>query len=157
VAEYKLELSDSTAQLDCSCCAEGMTSICGFLRRDGDPYAMYYAVLHMNRADNFIRLSLSMGTGWRSRNYEDRLALCMDLKPQGGQSVISVEDASASPQQTFPAFGKWLDREEARAHPALREFIELATFITQHDPAINSYLSGREIDWAGRRHGNGSG
>lgn len=157
VANYKLELSDSKAELECSCCAAGMASICGFLRRDGHPYAMYYAVLHLNRADGFVRLSLSMGSGWQGRNYEDRLALCMDIKPQGEQTVISVEDASASPQQTFPAFGQWLNREEARAHPALQEFIELATFITQRDPAIRSYLSGHEINWAGRHHGNGSG
>jgi len=157
LADYKLELSDSTAELKCSCCTAGMASICGFLRRDGHPYAMYYAVLHMNRSDEFVRLSLSMGSGWQNRNYEDRLALCMDIKPQGEETVISVEDSSASPQQTFPAFGQWLNREEAKAHSALQEFIELATFITQRDPAINSYLRGEEISWAGRHHGNGSG
>jgi len=157
MAEYKLELSDSTAQLKCSCCAAGMTSICGFLRRDGDPYAMFYALLHLNRADEFVRLSVSMGNGWHNRNYEDRLALCMDIKSHSGQTIISVEDSSASPQQGFPAFGKWLDREDAREHPALQEFSQLASFITQRDPAISSYLCGKEINLAGRHHGNGSG
>ena len=154
--DYKLELSDSTALLQCSCCSAGMTSICGFVRRDGLPYGMYYAVLHNNRQDDFVRLSISMGHGWQSRNEDDRLALCMDVTARGSECVISVQDASASPQHGFPAFGKWLDRDEAREHPALPDFFALANFLIQHDPALSSYLAGGEIDLAGRNKGNGA-
>lgn len=154
--EYKLELSDSTALLQCSCCAAGMTSLCGFVRRDGLPYAMYYAVLHNNRQHDFVRLSISMGHGWQTRDENDRLALCMDVTPRGEECVISVQDQSASPQQDFHAFGKWLDRQQARAHPALQKFLELATYIMQHDPALKTYLAGSEMDLAGRKMRNGA-
>ena len=154
--EYKLEVSDSTALLHCSCCAAGMTSLCGFVRRDSLPYAMYYAVLHNNRNDDFVRLSISLGLGWQTRDENDRFALCLDVTAQGSECVISVQDQSASPQQGFPAFGKWLDRHDAREHPALPDFIGVANFLIQHDPALSSYLSGRDIDWAGRKKGNGA-
>jgi hypothetical protein len=133
-----------------------MTSICGFVRRDCIPYAMYYAVLHNNRHDDFVRLSISLGPGWQTRNESDRLALCMDVTARGKECVISVQESSASPQQGFPAFGKWLDRVDARDHPALPDFIALANFLIQHDPALSSYLAGGEISWAGRKKGNGA-
>jgi hypothetical protein len=133
-----------------------MTSLCGFVRGDGLPYSMYYAVLHNNREHDFVRLSISMGHGWQTRDENDRLALCMDVTSRGEECVISVQDQSASPQQDFHAFGKWLDRDDAREHPALPDFISLANFIIQHDPALSSYLAGSDIDWAGRKKGNGA-
>lgn len=156
MAEYALELYDSTATLQCACCEAGMTSICGFARKHGAPYAMYYALLHNRREDNFVRLSISMGSGWKTGEPADRVALCMDVTPKGDECVLSVQDGSASPQHGFPAFGHWLDRKEARAHPALQEFFELANFIIHHDPALRSYLASGEIDFAGRKKGNGS-
>lgn len=156
LADYNLELSDSTAHLRCSCCDAGMKSICGFVRKHSRPYAMYYAALHENRADDFIRLSVSMGAGWENKDFTDRLALCVDITPRGDECAISVQDAGASPQQGLPAFGRWLDGDEARAHEALQEFMDVAMFIIQDDPAIRSYLAGAEIDWAGRKSGNGA-
>jgi len=157
VADYKLELSDVTAHLDCSCCADGLTSVCGFVRKDRSPYAMYYAVLHNNRTEQFVRLSVSMGAGWQSQNLADRLALCMDLLPRGNDWVISVLNANDSPQESFMPFGHWLNREEAGEHSALPQFLELTTFIMQHDPAMSSYLAGEKINFAGRNAGNGAG
>lgn len=155
MADYKLELSDVTAHLDCSCCAKGMTSICGFVRRDSRPYAMYYAILHNNLIDQFVRLSVSMGAGWETTNLDERLALCMDLLPRGDDWAISVQDANDSPQESFVPFGHWLNREEAREHSALPEFLELTTFIMQHDPAVASYMARSEMSWVGRKQGNG--
>jgi len=134
-----------------------MTSLCGFVRKDQKPHAMYYAVLHNNRSDQFARLSLSLGAGWENKNFEDRLALCMDLLPRGDDWVISVQNANDSPQHNFAPLGHWLNREEAREHSALPQFLELTTFIMQHDPAVSSYLAGEKISFAGRNAGNGAG
>jgi hypothetical protein len=132
-----------------------MTSICGFIRKFEVAYGMYYAVLHDNRQADFVRLSLSMGAGWRTGDYGNRRALCIDFKPERERLMLSVQDADASPQREFPPFGKWLDRNEARVHHALEEFLEIANFIMERDPAVRSYLAGEKIDFAGRNAGNG--
>ena len=133
-----------------------MTSICGFLRKDGSPYSMYYALLHDHRGDDFVRLSLSVGQGWARKDFNDRIAVCIDITPQGNEYALSVQDASASPQQDFPAFGQWLNREDAAAHPALKEVLEIAVFILEHDPALKSYLAGEKANLTGRSTGNGA-
>jgi hypothetical protein len=69
--------------------------------------------------------------------------------------VLSVQDPAASPQHGFPAFGKWLNREDVRHQPILEEFLGLVKFLMDRDPAVRSYLAGAKIDFGGRKPGNG--
>lgn len=155
MSDYTLELNDSTANVRCSCCAAGLTSICGFVRKQGRPFGMYYALLHDNRERDFVRLSVSLGEGWSKRDFAARRALCVDITLRHQDCVLSVQDADASPQQGFAAFGQWLNREDVRGQPIMQEFLEILKFLMEQDRAIRSYLAGEKIDFGGRHPGNG--
>ena len=46
--------------------------------------------------------------------------------------------------------GKRLTPEKARKHPRLDDFFAVSDFIIDNDPAVLSYLSGEEVNIAGR-------
>jgi hypothetical protein len=140
---YLLELANSTARLNCSCCNAGMTSVCGFISQDDQPYAVYYALLHNNRQDIFVRLSISVGEWWNHRNYEHRYALCLDLSPAASGWHTTVRDEVDSPQHNFAPFGQWLGPEAEIDNPRLHEIVAVANFVATHDPAVLTCLSGR--------------
>jgi hypothetical protein len=148
--DYSLELANSTARVNCTCCAEGMTSVCGFISKSEQPYSVYYALIHNNRKDTFVRLSISVGDWWRHDTYENRFALCIDVTPNGKNWRMSVQDPIYSPQQNFAKFGRWLSRKEGWNSPAIQQLVEVANFIVAHDPAVLTYLTERRPDFTGR-------
>lgn len=147
---YSLELATSTTRLNCSCCTAGMTSVCGFISKDGQPYSVYYALIHNTRKDIFVRLSLSAGEWWSHKSYRNRHAICLDVTPSGKTWRMSVRERIYSPQQNFAPFGRWLGPDAAKDDPLLQELLEVAGFIVNHDPAVLTYLSGRNPDYTGR-------
>jgi hypothetical protein len=148
--EFSLELANTTARVNCSCCNSGMTSVCGFISRFDRPYAVYYALIHNNRKDIFVRLSVSVGEWWRHESYENRHAMCMDVTPARENWRITLRDAIYSPQQGFAKFGIWLGSKEDRKNPLVEEIMEVANFVILHDPAVLTYLTGRRADYTGR-------
>lgn len=98
-----------------------------------------------------MRLSISISECWTEENYEKRHALCVEIIPAEQEYRITVLDAVYSPQQNFPEFGEWMNREEARQSASLQQFLDVANFILQHDPAVKSYLAGDRIDDQGRK------
>lgn len=138
MSKYSLEQGDSTANLRCGCCTQGLTSHCGYIRTCGQPYALYYALLHNHSADLFVRLSISIGD-WATADPLTKSALCIDVTPHEKHWRLSVQDACSSPQSTFPQFGTWLDGDDARHSSLLADFLEVATFIVENDPAVKKY------------------
>lgn len=149
MSDYSLELANSTARLKCSCCAAGMTSVCGFISKGERPYSVYYALIHNTRKDIFVRLSISIGDWWRHDTYENRYALCIDVTPHDQHWRMSVQDSMYSPQQNFAKFGHWLGPRD-RHDPRIQELLEVADFIVSHNPAVLTYLTGRRPDYTGR-------
>ena len=145
-----LELAASTARLNCSCCTAGMTSVCGFISKEGRPYSVYYALIHNTQKDIFVRLSVSAGEWWNHKSYLNRHAICVDVTPSGKTWRMSVRERIYSPQQNFAPFGRWLAAKTDQNDPLLQELLEVAGFIVNHDPAVLTYLSGRNPDYTGR-------
>lgn len=150
MSDYSLELANSTARVACSCCTAGMTSVCGFISKGKRPYSVYYALIHNNRKDIFVRLSISVGDWWRHDTYDNRYALCIDVTPQGEHWHIAVREQVYSPQQNFAKFGQWLGPKARRDDPLIQEIIDVANFIVMHDPAVLTYLTGQRPDYTGR-------
>jgi len=150
MSPYSLELSNATAQVRCSCCNAGMTSVCGFISCNDRPYSVYYALIHNTRKDIFVRLSISIGDWWKHDSYSNRFALCLDVTPDQGEWRFSVLDPMYSPQQNFLKFGQWLGRRDSADSAQLDDLMKVADFIVTHDPAVLTCLTGRQPDYTGR-------
>lgn len=127
-----------------------MTSVCGFIRRGGQPYSVYYGLIHNSRKDLFVRLSISIGDWWRHDSYENRHALRLDVIPQGKRWRFTVLDPVYSPQQNIDKFGVWLGKDASRSDPSFLDLMEMAEFVVTNDPAVLTYITGRHPDYTGR-------
>jgi hypothetical protein len=54
---------------------------------------------------------------------------------------LSIQPPTASPQQNFPQFGRWLDLSEAANSPLRQDFIDVALLIAGQDPAVQAGLA----------------
>jgi hypothetical protein len=61
-----------------------------------------------------------------------------------------LEEPDSSRHADSKTLGRKLEREQARSHPRLDEFFAVSDFVIDNDPAVLSYLSGEEINIAGR-------
>lgn len=141
-AKFSLEQDESEATLKCTCCDVGFTSVCGYIRKAGIPYAMYYALIHNRADDPYVRISASVGEWWKHDTFEGRRALCVDVTPVGSERLrLSIQPPSASPQQNVPQFGRWLELSEAADSPLRQNFVDVVLLIAAQDPAVQAALA----------------
>jgi hypothetical protein len=67
-----------------------------------------------------------------------------------GGFEIRIEEPDASRHINFKNLGNKLSCDEARQSPLLNDFFRVAEYAMDNDPAVSSYLSGNEINIAGR-------
>jgi hypothetical protein len=111
---YSLELGDEVANLTCGCCGKPFKSVYGFIKKDDWAHSMYFATLQ---------------TG------HDEIGMGLEMR---------IEDPNSSRHVNSKILGQKLDPASARQSPLRDEFFAISGFVLDNDPAVLSYLSGKE-------------
>ena len=147
---FSLELGDEVANKTCSCCGEQYKSVVGFIKRDDDAYAVYFATLQTGHSDIAVGLTVSIGKWWDDTALNERHWIYLTVKPSPESFNMRIEEPSSSSHSSFAPLGIALTREEALASTMKDEFFAVADYIVVEDPAVNSYLMGQEVNIRGR-------
>ena len=151
---FSLELGKEIANLTCDCCGKPFKSVCGFLKKDDWAYSVYFATLQSGHQEIEVGLTISIGK-WRDDSDEalqQRQWVYMDVWPSesGSGFEMKIDDPDLSRHANSAFLGRKLEPEEARASALREDFFTVSDFILDNDPAVLSYLSGKEINVAGR-------
>jgi hypothetical protein len=76
--------------------------------------------------------------------------MCVWPSESGKVFEIRIEEPEASRHVNSEILGTKLNSKEARQSPLLNDFFNVARYAVNNDPAVLSYLSGEEINIAGR-------
>jgi len=151
---YSLELGSEVANLTCDCCGKAFKSVCGFIKKDDWAYSIYFAALQTGHDEIATGLTISIGKWWDDSEeaMSEREWVYMDVWPSETDSgfELRLEEPDSSRHASDKSLGRKLEPEEARKHPLLDEFFSIADFIIDNDPAVFSYLSGKEVNVVGR-------
>jgi len=143
---FSLELAEDVASINCSHCGKELKSVCGFITRDGDAYSTYFALLHTGHDEIVALLTISIGKWWDDEALNERHWLALTVKPSETQFNMRIEEPEKSRHFNLKPLGIPMSRDQALASPLRKAFFEIADYIVEQDPAVNSYLNERELN-----------
>lgn len=101
-----------------------------------------------------VGLTVSVGKWWdcSDESVTQREWVYMHVWPfeSGSGFEVRLEDPDSSRHADSKILGRKLQPEQAQSYPPFDEFFAASDFIIDNDPAVLSYLSGEEINIAGR-------
>lgn len=151
---FSLELGSDVANLACDCCGKPFKSVNGFIKKDGWAYSAYFATLQTGHDEIAVGMSVSIGKWWDESRaaVKQREWVNMRVWPSesGSGFEVRLEEPDSSRHANSKILGRKLTPEKARKHPRLDDFFAVSDFTIDHDPAVLSYLSGEEVNIAGR-------
>jgi|NGEPerStandDraft_6_1074524.scaffolds.fasta_scaffold49936_3 hypothetical protein len=151
---YSLELGSEVANLTCGCCGQPFKSVCGFIKKDNWACTVYFATLGTGHDEISAGLTISIGKWWDDSDeaVSQREWVYMRVWPSesGSGFEVRLEKPESSRHVNTKSLGRKLEPDVARQNPLLDEFFSISDFIIDNDPAVISYLSGEEVNIAGR-------
>jgi len=87
---------------------------------------------------------------WDDTALDERHWICLTVKPSDGNFNMRVEEPEVSRHKDFKPLGIALSREKALSNELKHDFFAVADYIVVEDPAVNSYLLGKEVNIRGR-------
>ena len=147
---FSLELGDEVTNKTCDCCGAQFKSVVGFIKQDNDAYAVYFATLQTGHPEITVGLTVRIGKWWDETALDKRHWICLTVKPSPESFNLRIEEPNCSPHANFKPLGIALTREEALVSSMKEDFFAVTDYIIAEDPAVNSYLMGREVNILGR-------
>jgi hypothetical protein len=154
-SKYAIELNERIMTFDCPDCGRKSVTVWGWISKDGDAHAVYYAGLMTGHEQASARLSISIG-GWGvenpdEENVQSRNWLFMEARPTRDSYEMMVREPEESVYFGKRLLRKAMSRAMALASPDLNEFFAVADFVAFNDPAVKSYLTGQGVSTSGRQ------
>ncbi len=143
---FSLELGNEVSNITCHCCGKPFKSVCGFIKRNGDAYAVYFATLQTGHDDTTVGLTISIGKWWDDTALNERHWILLTVRPSRTQFDMTIEEPASSRHANLKPLGIALSRDEALRSDLKEEFFAVADYVVIEDPAVNSYLMGQEVN-----------
>lgn len=147
---YTLENGEYVSRLKCECCGEQKKRVWGFVCKDGDAHAIYYALLNVEEEYPRVGLTVSVGPWWDGTERTQRSWVHLNVWPQEEEIKMSIRDPQESNLYPWADGGTPLDREVAKQNSVMNDIWPVADFIVRTDLAVSSYLNGEPVNTEGR-------
>lgn len=131
----------TTDSKPCECCGGLTTRLTRFVYRDGGAYAVYYALFTNGHPVGYVEVLISLGEWADDAPPSGRRAFYLRIGSDADNFQVTVSDAAESLWGEVENFGRALNRDEALAHPYIREVFHLCDHIVAEDIPIMEYLS----------------
>ncbi|MCA1621580.1 MAG: hypothetical protein LC795_20370 [Acidobacteria bacterium] len=135
-----IDVDEPPATTRCECCGGTTTRLTRFVNRDGDAFAVYYAMFSDDHPEREILLAVGLGDWDDEAPPEDRRAFALVMRSGEEAYEVTVVDAAESPWRDSAILGRMLDRDEALAHPWIEDVFHITDHMVKDDPAIKSYF-----------------
>ncbi len=138
-----IEFEPPSESPPCECCGGRTTRLTRFVHRDGDAYAIYYALFADNHPDRTVSATVSIGEWCDGSTPDQRIAFALELRATDAQYQVGIVDVERSPWRSATFIGRTLSRAEALAHPRLSEVFHITDHIVIEDEPIHNYLNAK--------------
>lgn len=125
----------------CPDCRRSYLNIKGFILKDNDAHAIFFAALHSHDAPE-AWIDVILGT-FGDDDPSDHVTFGCRVGAIDGQlEPAATLVPAAKPYGNAPIWGVKLDREAALLHPRLPEFWEVVDFVLTKDDDVHSHIYG---------------
>lgn len=145
MSTLQIELGESGEAAPCECCGASSRTAHGFVYRDGDAYAVYYAGWSDGHPGRRVSLAIAVGEWAEGTSPADRVSIGIRATRTPSSVDFMVLNSMESPWGDTPLLGKMLEREQALAHPALKGVVHVAEHIVRDDPRVRNFLDSIDV------------
>jgi hypothetical protein len=128
----------------CECCGGRTTSLTRFVYWDGDAHAVYYASLSDTHPLGYVSVLISIGEWGEDAPPSARDSFYVRIRLNAENFEVNVRSGHESPWDAADIMGRTLERDEALAHPRLKEVFHITDHIVTEDTPVIEYLSKEE-------------
>ncbi len=146
MSNLRIELGERIAEIGCNYCGGKHKSAYGFVYNNDEAYGLYFATLHTGHEEPSVGLTLSIGKWWDDDAVDERAWVFFQVWPTEDSFNMKVLDPDLSQHYENKSLGKPLTREAALRSPIRSQFFQVADYVIENDPAVNSYLETGEVD-----------
>lgn len=146
--KFDLEIGENSKPSVCHCCGRESNVGHGFVYKDGDAYAVYYAGWASGHLDKKVSFAIAIGEWDDNSTPTDRT--CFGLEAYEGEEEIlfRVIEPEESPWADTDLLGKMISRKYALDHLLLKEVFVIAEHLVRNHNAIRQYLAIPELKGA---------
>ena len=150
MSDYSLEIGEYVYRLTCACCGLEKNRVWGFVSKDSDAHAVYYALLNVKEEVPRVGLTLSVGPWWDGAEPLHRAWVHLNTWSDENGTRMNIRDPKESNFYPWEKARVPLNREQAKLSAVIEEIWAVADFVVAQDGAISSYLKGNAVDLRGR-------
>jgi hypothetical protein len=147
VNTLRLEIGEGAEGEPCVCCGVASITAHGFLYRNGDAHAIYYAGWSVRHPEHGVTMAIAVGRWEEGSSAADRVSIGVRATSTATTIDFIALNSADSPWSNTPLLGKMLERDQAVTHPAWREVLEVAEYVVQNDARIRDF-------WGATFHGH---
>lgn len=124
----------------CKCCGETTYMVYGLAYHEGSAHAVYFAGWSEGHREQGLRMAVSIGDWGASATPIDRVAVGLSARLERPQVLFDVMSPGDSPWGEYDFIGKMMAADEARGHPYLDAYLEVAKAAVRDDPRVREFL-----------------
>lgn len=136
----QLEAGESDRPTRCECCGRVSRTVHGFVYKDGDAYAIYYAGWSEGHPERGVTMAVAVGEWDDDSDNSDRVSVGLEARATESEIQFAVLEPEQSPWAQTDLLGAMCSRSAALAHPVLKEIFEIAEHVVSHDERIADFL-----------------
>lgn len=140
MADYLVEIGENSSSSICDCCGVESLFGHGFVYKNSDAYAVYYASWSNSHPDKVVTLALALGEWGDNSTSDDRVCFGLDAFNGDTEFLLSIIDQNNSPWSKTELLGPMLTRQEALDHFLLDEVFSITERILEEHKSIEHYL-----------------
>ena len=116
--------------VQCGDCGRSYSFVKGFVWRDMEPWAVYFAACH-GHPEHEASIDVILGP-WGEDSNDDHITFSCHLRTEGARAV----DAPTAAEGGSPVFGTLLSRETALLHERVADFWAVIDALVEQDPDV---------------------
>jgi len=142
MSQIEIEIDDDgDTYATCECCGRRMPSVVGFVYRNGDAFAAYYAGWTEGHQRG-VELIIGIGNWDEDAAQEDRRSFGLRCWEEEDHVNFEVQEPAASRYGQNTYLGAMMPRSAALKDPELAEVFHVAEHIAEDDPRVRAVLEG---------------
>lgn len=138
--KFDIEIGENCKPSICHCCEHKSNIGHGFVYKDGNAYAIYYAGWSPSHSYNKVSIAIAIG-GWSDNSTSaDRICFGLESYEAEKEILFRVIDPVESPWSNTELLGKMISRQDALNNSLLKEVFVIAERVVCNHDAIRKYL-----------------
>jgi hypothetical protein len=133
-------MGEEKATTICACCSSPMHQSHGFIYRNENPYALYFAAWIPGHSQPVADIAIGIAEWAKEPKPEEVLAISLHVQASDNSLEFMFVDPTESAWQHSALLGQLLPREEALQHISKKDFLHIAEHIIQDDRRIRHFL-----------------